>query len=375
MNRSSPPKKQPLPFGTNGQREKLLEDTPAGDNTASYSKGFPPVTMILKAAGGLPPKGQDMNQILFELSDLMRWASTGAINSFDPAFSSAISGYPSGALVLSDAGDKIFISVIDNNTDNPNSTNTGSWKNAADFIGVSESVQQEIDGKLAKDQNGADIPDKNQFVKNLDLTETVDCAKNALDKRTGGTVNGDMISQGGQITLKGDDRKHFILANSDGKVRADIWKDKGGDGIHINNGIDGGGDYIFHKDGGFRAPSSVYAGAARIASDGNIYGSMWGNQWLDAYLKKTFQPKGAGQAYTKEESDARYVQDVKRGAVSAIYTPESRSTDAPKGCVMVGVTLSSDGSSGTHVHKVRYCPLQIKINGAWRTISDISDSK
>ncbi|WP_291968801.1 phage tail protein, partial [Candidatus Symbiopectobacterium sp.] len=49
-------------------------------------------------------------------------------------------------------------------------------------------------GALAKDQNGADIPDKNQFVKNLGLTETVDCAKNALDKRTGGTVNGDIIS-------------------------------------------------------------------------------------------------------------------------------------------------------------------------------------
>ncbi|BAN99885.1 hypothetical protein E05_51190 [Plautia stali symbiont] len=107
------------------------------------------------------------------------------------------------------------------------------------------------------------------------------------------------MSQGGQITLKGDNSKPFILANADGNVRAYIWKDKGGDGIHINNGIDGGGDYIFHKDGGFRAPSSIYAGAARIAADGNIYGSMWGNQWLDAYLKKTFQPKGAyGKANT-----------------------------------------------------------------------------
>ncbi|BAN99512.1 putative phage tail protein [Plautia stali symbiont] len=93
--------------------------------------------------------------------------------------------------------------------------------------------------------------------------------------------------------MKGDNSKPFILANADGNVRAYIWKDKGGDGIHIINGIDGGGDYIFHKDGGFRAPSSVYAGAARIAADGNIYGSMWGNQWLDAYLEKTFQPKGA----------------------------------------------------------------------------------
>ncbi|MEQ9911003.1 tail fiber protein [Pectobacterium polaris] len=169
MNRSSPPKKQPVPFGINGQRENLLPATPAGDNTASYSNGFPPVTMILKAAGGLPPKGQDMNQILFELSDLMRWASTGAINSFDTEFSASIGGYPSGALVLADSGSKIFISVVENNTENPNVTSTGSWKDAADFIGVPVWVSTEINGKLSKDQNGADIPNKPLFAKNAQV--------------------------------------------------------------------------------------------------------------------------------------------------------------------------------------------------------------
>ncbi|OZI13960.1 hypothetical protein CE195_11865 [Sodalis-like symbiont of Philaenus spumarius] len=181
------------------------------------------------------------------------------------------------------------------------------------------------------------------------------------------------MSQGAQIGLKGDDRKHFCFHNQDGSVRIWLYKDKSGDGVPLNNGNDGGGDYVFHKDGGFRSPSSVYAGAVVIASDGNIYGSQWGNQWLNAYLRNTFQPKGnfipAGQAYSKEESDGRYVQDVKRGAVNAIYTPESTSTDAPKGCVMVGLTLSNNGSTGTHVYQVRYCPLQIYINGAWRTIS------
>ncbi len=163
-----------------------------------------------------------------------------------------------------------------------------------------ESVRQ----KLTKNENGADIPDKNQFVKNLGLTETVDCAKNALDKRTGGTVNGDIISQGGQLSLKGDNRKHLGFHNQYGSVRMWLYKDKGGDGVLLNNGNDGG-DYIFHKDGGFRAPSSVYAGAARIAHDGNIYGSMWGNQWLDAYLRNTFQPKGA---YSKPNTAKREVK-------------------------------------------------------------------
>ncbi|MCU4091678.1 phage tail protein [Enterobacter hormaechei subsp. steigerwaltii] len=31
-------------------------------------------------------------------------------------------------------------------------------------------------------------------------------------------------------------------------------------------------------------------GSARFAADGNIFGSKWGNQWLDAYLKNTYQP-------------------------------------------------------------------------------------
>ncbi|HCR1038146.1 phage tail protein [Enterobacter hormaechei] len=66
-------------------------------------------------------------------------------------------------------------------------------------------------------------------------------------------------------------------------------------------------------------------GKARFTADGNIFGSKWGNQWLDAYLKNTYQPKGnytpAGQAYTKAESEARYgVGKTTTGNNSAYYT-------------------------------------------------------
>ncbi|CAH5902327.1 phage tail protein [Enterobacter hormaechei] len=66
-------------------------------------------------------------------------------------------------------------------------------------------------------------------------------------------------------------------------------------------------------------------GKARFTADGNIFGSKWGDQWLDAYLKNTYQPKGnytpAGQAYTKAESDARYgVGKTTTGNNSAYYT-------------------------------------------------------
>lgn len=128
MNRADAPAKQAVPFGVNGQREALLPTTPAGDNTASYDAGFPPVTMILKAAGGLPPKGQDMNQILYELSALARWLSAGAINSYDATFSTAIGGYPKGAVVIGTDGITRYISTVDSNVTNPNTSGAG-WFN------------------------------------------------------------------------------------------------------------------------------------------------------------------------------------------------------------------------------------------------------
>lgn len=134
MNRTDSPAKQPKPFGINGPREPILATTPAGDNTASYDSGFPPITMTLKSAGGLPPKGQDMNQILYELSALCRWFSAGAYNNFDSAFATSIGGYPKGSSVLSDDGAKIYLSTIDANTNNPNSVLTG-WVDLLSFIG------------------------------------------------------------------------------------------------------------------------------------------------------------------------------------------------------------------------------------------------
>ncbi|MGV8004625.1 phage tail protein [Photorhabdus temperata subsp. temperata] len=46
-------------------------------------------------------------------------------------------------------------------------------------------VNDNANNRLAKDQNGADIPDKNAFVKNLGLAETVELAKNAVSVNGG----------------------------------------------------------------------------------------------------------------------------------------------------------------------------------------------
>lgn len=161
MNRTDAPVKQSKPFGINGQREPILPTTPAGDNTASYEQGFPPITMILKSAGGLPPKGQDMNQILFELSALARWSSAGAINSYDSAFSAAIGGYPKSALVTSVDGEILFRSTVDSNTTTPGEPGA-SWENITALLNLAG-------GSLQIVKDGSDIRDPAAFRQSLNL--------------------------------------------------------------------------------------------------------------------------------------------------------------------------------------------------------------
>lgn len=161
MNRTDAPAKQGKPFGINGPREPLLPTTPAGDNTASYDQGFPPITMTLKSAGGLPPKGQDMNQILYELSSLARWASAGALNTFDSSFSTAIGGYPSYALILSDDGNTIYVNTVNGNTTNPNTGGSG-WKTLTAYLRLAAFISSPSTDQSAFTQ--VNSPDNGKFM-------------------------------------------------------------------------------------------------------------------------------------------------------------------------------------------------------------------
>lgn len=92
------------------------------------------------------------------------------------------------------------------------------------------------------------------------------------------------IATNGDVVLQGDARRHIIIQNEDGSVRAYIFKDKGDDGIHINNGADGWGDFIFGKDSILYVPFAVRVGGSKklaIQSDSNsaldAMFNLWGN--------------------------------------------------------------------------------------------------
>ncbi|CAB5550402.1 Uncharacterised protein [Citrobacter werkmanii] len=105
-------------------------------------------------------------------------------------------------------------------------------------------------------------------------------------------------------------------------------------------------------------------GAVRLAADGNVYGTMWGG-WLRDYLAANFQSKG--QAYTKAESDARYVQNIRVSAPQErLFWPaagwSSNDSAFATAIWMVG------GSSNTGGLYVRY--LQKNINGTWINVTE-----
>ncbi|MGJ7100943.1 hypothetical protein ABMZ87_17790 [Morganella morganii] len=145
------PKLMPVPFGVSGPRTELLQSSPAGDRKASYKDGFPPITMLLKSAGGLPPDGGNMNQILFELASGQRWSNAGAGYKFNATFSDAVGGYPKGAQLLSNDGTKVYVSTKDDNKTDFNTSPGPEWVTLGDYIGLGDyATKTDVGLKLDK---------------------------------------------------------------------------------------------------------------------------------------------------------------------------------------------------------------------------------
>lgn len=180
---------------------------------------------------------------------------------------------------------------------------------------------------MAKSQNGADIPDKAAFIEHIGMKDTINPTKRVSIGSTGtgafdgstpcinigdsdsgfiGSADGVIdiycnnakvgyidnaglhmlagIATNSDVVLQSDARRHIIIQNADGSVRAYIYKDKDDNGIHINNGVDGAGDFVLGKDSILYVPFAVRAGGSKklaIQSDSNsaldAMFNLWGN--------------------------------------------------------------------------------------------------
>lgn len=107
-------------FATSGAKN-AIPDASSSPN-ASYTDGFPPVTMMPLSAGGVPPEGQDFNGILFDITSHTLWVDAGGQYQFDATLSTAIGGYPIGMVLQNNAGTASYVSAVNNNTTDFNST-------------------------------------------------------------------------------------------------------------------------------------------------------------------------------------------------------------------------------------------------------------
>lgn len=224
----------------------------------------------------------------------------------------------------------------------------------------------------------------------------------------------------GNLYLKNDGRVNFCIMNEDGTPRMWLFKDKGGDGVHINNGNDGGGDFIFGKDGSFYA-SAVRAGLGKklsMTSDNNSTMPATFNLWGDAnrhtvieldddqgwHLYSQRNPDGSilftvnddimanrklnvGDATFSSDGNVngslwggwlndwinntiinRFVKDIRLGGIEYAQAWNGPGFNDTPGYVITGVT---NGNGDELIDGVHRRPLQKLIGGVWYNVASI----
>lgn len=150
MQASNAPSKSAVPFANSGAKNTIPVASQIGvtPGLASFTDGFPPLTMTPLAAGGVPPYGQDFNGILNFLSSATRWAQAGAGYSYDAAFSTAVGGYPKGSTLVMATGNGYWMSTVENNTSNPDTGGAG-WIALPAGIASAAQAQAQTENTLA----------------------------------------------------------------------------------------------------------------------------------------------------------------------------------------------------------------------------------
>ncbi|EBP5352960.1 phage tail protein [Salmonella enterica] len=244
-------------------------------------------------------------------------------------------------------------------------------------------------GALAKNQNGADIPDKQKFIENLGLTETVKQAAGAVQK------TGDAMT--GKLTLP---QTSAFGVNTDNAL--------GGSSIAIGDndtGIKQNADGVldFYANGQLVAriqPGTLFVINAVQAGDGKKLAlssnnnsalganfNLWGNggdrptvielgddeSW---HLYSQRNADGSIQFCTVGQIvpgdwrnfDARYVQDIRLGSMEYAQVWDGPGYNDTPGYVITAITNSNGDEL---VDGANRRPLQKLIGGTWYNVASI----
>lgn len=121
----------PIQFAKNGIKNTIQKVMQAGQDPedATWNSGWGQRTMIPIEDGGLAPKGQDFNGVLYTLSDHAVHRQNGEQIVFSTDVVAEYGGYAQNSIIQSDDGLRHFRSLINNNTFNPNTQSiAGRWE-------------------------------------------------------------------------------------------------------------------------------------------------------------------------------------------------------------------------------------------------------
>ncbi|EAY4476829.1 hypothetical protein QN002_004910 [Salmonella enterica subsp. enterica serovar Muenchen] len=260
-----------------------------------------------------------------------------------------------------------------------------------------------ITGAMQKDQNGADIPDKPGFIKNIGLKETLNPTKrvsignigtgafdgstpsiNIGDSDSGfiGSADGvidiycnnakvgyidnsglhmsvDVLTNGG--IRAGDGKRLSLTSNNNSTMTAtfNLWGDANrptvielddDQGWHLYSQRNPEGSIVFTVNGDITA-NTLRAGEAIYQNNGDIFGSAWGG-WLSNWVNNNF------------------VRAVRLGP-QAISGGLWRDYQLGGGNVVTGFHTDGSWEMEGDDDKVYYRPVQFLVGGTWITASSV----
>ncbi|EEG3415713.1 phage tail protein [Salmonella enterica subsp. enterica serovar Anatum] len=264
--------------------------------------------------------------------------------------------------------------------------------------------------RLAKDRNGADIPNKPLFIQNVGLGETAKQAAGAVQKtgdemsgkltlpqtssfgvNTNNTLGGSSIAIGdndtgfkqngdgildtfanSQHTVRvapgemmvlgairaGKEKKLSLTSNNNSTMTAtfNLWGDANrptvielddDQGWHLYSQRNPDGSIVFTVNGDITA-NTLRAGGAIYQNNGDIFGSVWGNSWLSLWINNNF------------------VADVQLGAGTSVTTwNNAGSWPNTPGYVVTSVWKDYQGEN---IDGINYAPLQKRVGNQWYTV-------
>lgn len=137
------------PFGKNAGPTYIQLPVPVASQIgitpgiASFDDGFVPLNMTDPSVGGIPPKGSQMNGVLYMITQYCALLQAGEICSYSAGSSVAFGGYSVGAKLASiSTPGIIWTNLVNGNTNDPDVDSTGWYSNIPLYVSVSPTAGQ-----------------------------------------------------------------------------------------------------------------------------------------------------------------------------------------------------------------------------------------